>query len=57
MGEGGGSKENTADRRSGIAGVSGVSGPRFDSRQGTFFLLFVRKMHFQAKTHKGGYIV
>ena len=41
-GSGGGAKENTADRRSsGMAGVSGVSGPRFDSRQGTFFLLFV----------------
>ena len=38
---GGGSKENTADRRSGIAGVSGVSGPRFESREWSFFLLFV----------------
>ena len=41
MEEGAGRKENTADRRSGIAGVSGVSGPWFESRESSFFFLFV----------------
>ena len=49
MGEGGGSKENTADRRSGIAGVSGVSGRRFDSRRGSFFFAFCPKNALSGK--------
>ena len=41
MGEGGRRKENTADRGSGIAGVCGVSGRWFESREWSFFLLLV----------------
>ena len=54
MGEGGGRKENTADRRSGIAGVSGVSGPWFESRESSFFFPFCLKNALSDKNAQRG---